>query len=59
MRAHLAGESEEYEAQVRLRKKNGQYIQVLSRGKVSARDSSGRPLRMVGVHLNVAAATNP
>jgi PAS domain S-box-containing protein len=51
LQAHLEGDTEEYEARVRLRKKNGQYVTVLSRGKVIARDPSGRALRIIGVHI--------
>jgi len=50
---HLAGFTGAYQAEVRLRKKNGQYLHVLSRGKVFARDAAGRPLRMMGVHLDI------
>ena len=55
LRDHLEGVTDEYQAHVRLRKKNGQYLHMLSRGKVSARDASGKPLRMMGVHLDVTA----
>ena len=54
LRQHLEGGAGEYEARVRLRKKNGQYVTVLSRGKVIARDASGRALRMIGVHLETS-----
>src|SRR5947207_11902386 len=52
LQAHLEGATDEFEAQVRLRKKNGQYLCVQSRGKVISRDASGRALRMMGVHLD-------
>jgi PAS domain S-box-containing protein len=54
LREHLDGVTDEYEARVRLRKKNGQYLHVLSRGKVITRDAAGKPLRMMGVHMDVA-----
>jgi PAS domain S-box-containing protein len=52
---HMDGAADEYEARVRLRKKNGQYLHVLSLGKVIARDAAGRPLRIMGVHLDIDA----
>jgi PAS domain S-box-containing protein len=59
LREHIDGLTEEYEARVRLRKKDGQYLHVLTRGKVIGRDSSGRPLRMMGIHLDLAALAPP
>jgi PAS domain S-box-containing protein len=56
LREHLDGGIDEYEARVRLRKKNGDYVYVLSRGKVIARDATSRALRMMGVHLDLTAA---
>ena len=55
LRRHLEGGSDEYEAEVRLRKKNGEYLHVLSRGKVISRHANGKPLRMVGIHFDLAA----
>jgi PAS domain S-box-containing protein len=51
--AHLAGESDLYEAEVRLRHKAGHWVWVLDRGRVTGRDASGRPLRAAGTHLDI------
>lgn len=53
--AHFRGETETYEAEHRIRCKDGTYKWVLSRGKVIRRDEAGRPLRMVGTTTDVTA----
>jgi PAS domain S-box-containing protein len=50
---HVAGRSERYEAEHRLRHKDGSWRWVLSRGKVMSRDAEGRPQRALGTHLDV------
>lgn len=46
---HLAGRRARYEAEYRLRNRNGHYIWVRDRGRVCARDDSGAPTRVVGM----------
>jgi diguanylate cyclase (GGDEF)-like protein/PAS domain S-box-containing protein len=53
LEAHFRGETEFYEAEVRLRHKAGHWVWVLDRGRVSARDAQGKPLRMSGTHLDI------
>jgi PAS domain S-box-containing protein len=53
LRAHLAGETASYEVEHRLRHKAGHWVWVLSKGKVIARDTDGKPLRMCGTHLDI------
>lgn len=50
---HLLGLSPQYEAEYRMRTKTGEWRWILSRGRVTARDADGRPLRMTGTHLDV------
>tara|TARA_R100000027_G_scaffold67028_3_gene64295 strand:+ start:12799 stop:16344 length:3546 start_codon:yes stop_codon:yes gene_type:complete len=45
---HMVGESDSYSAEFRLRKKNGSWVWILSRGKVFERDKNGRALRFAG-----------
>jgi diguanylate cyclase (GGDEF)-like protein/PAS domain S-box-containing protein len=52
---HYCGRSPIYECEARMRHKDGQWIWVLARGKVSQRDSDGRPIRMIGTHLDITA----
>ncbi|MBS3935508.1 MAG: EAL domain-containing protein [Sulfuritalea sp.] len=51
--AHLAGATPQYEAEVRVRAKNGSWRWILTRGGVTERDADGRPLRLTGTHLDV------
>ena len=53
--AHLEGATRDYEAEFRLRHKNGTWLWVLSRGKVSQRDADGKALRISGIHLDISA----
>lgn len=48
LHAHMDGRSDFYEKEFRLRAADGGYRIVLSRGRVVARDASGRALRVVG-----------
>ncbi|WP_346356275.1 PAS domain S-box protein [Azotosporobacter soli] len=49
---HLAGEEAQYEAEYRLRCKDGSYKWVCNRGMVVARDASGHALRMIGTQID-------
>lgn len=51
-RDYLAGKSDQYESEHRLRHRDGTYRWVLSRG-LAVRDASGRPLRVAGSHLDI------
>lgn len=50
--AHLET-GEPYAEEMRMRARDGRWLWVLSRGKVVERDDRGRPVRMVGAHLDV------
>jgi PAS domain S-box-containing protein len=50
---HLLGHSDIYEGEYRLRDKDGAYHWVASRGRVTARDVDGQPLRMTGVRRDI------
>lgn len=50
---HLAGKTSHYESEHRLRKKSGEYIWILARGKVVTRDKDGKALRMVGTTKDI------
>ena len=55
LEAHLDARSTGYEIEHRMRRKDGSWAWVLSRGEVVARDGEGRPLRMVGTHKDITA----
>ncbi len=52
---HLAGKHEFYDAEYRVRGRDGQWRWVYSRGRVSERDDAQKPLRMVGVCMDIDA----
>ncbi len=52
--AHMQGRTPAFEATYRLRHRDGRWIWVLDRGRVLERDGHGRPLRMVGTHMDVS-----
>jgi len=49
---HLSGQSPLYETEFRLRRKDGSYCWVLSRGR-AVRDDQGQAVRMVGSHADI------
>ncbi len=44
-----------FEAQYRFADADGQYVWLLSRGKVLERDTNGRPLRVAGTHVDISS----
>lgn len=49
---HINGKTPQYEAAVRLRHKNGEYVWVLARG-TALRDKEGRAYRLIGTTTNI------
>jgi PAS domain S-box-containing protein len=52
---HLEGRAPEYRCEQRYRRKDGSYASVLAVGRVTQRALDGRPLRAVGVHIDLTA----
>lgn len=50
---HLEGRSPSYESEHRVRCKSGEWVWFHAMGRVTARDSLGNPLRMIGTFNNV------
>jgi PAS domain S-box-containing protein len=50
---HMRGETDFYEAEVRMRHKEGRWVWILDRGKIFERDPEGRALRMAGSHQDI------
>ncbi len=50
---HLRGQRHLYEAEYRLRNRNGHYIWVRDSGQVRERDARGKPCRVVGLVHNI------
>ncbi|UDF33333.1 UNVERIFIED_ORG: PAS domain S-box protein [Shinella sp. XGS7] len=55
LQRHLRGELDTYQAEVRLRHKNGRWIWLQTRGKLISRDAQGQPLWVAGIHLDIDA----
>ncbi|MCB9481208.1 MAG: PAS domain S-box protein [Desulfobacteraceae bacterium] len=52
---HFSGKTDFYEAELRMKHKNGEWIWVLERGRVVDRDIQGNPLRITGTHIDITA----
>lgn len=55
MEDHLAGRTEQFRSEHRLRTKSGAWLWTLDRGRILARDESGRPLVAAGIHMDISA----
>ncbi|HMA66288.1 MAG TPA: PAS domain S-box protein, partial [Desulfosalsimonadaceae bacterium] len=51
---HFQGELEYYECECRMRHKQGHWVWIQDRGKVTEWDRRGRPERMTGTHIDVS-----
>jgi len=51
--AHLRGHAPQYEAEHRMRAKSGEWRWILTRGRITQRDSQGQPIRVTGTHLDI------
>ncbi len=50
---HFSGETEFYDAEIRMKHKNGNWVWVHDRGRVFERDSNDTPLRAAGTHSDI------
>ncbi len=53
LNAYFENRTPVYADEVRLRHKDGSWRWILTRGIVTSRDSSGRPMRMIGTHTDI------
>lgn len=53
-RATLEGRAQETVVEFRARKKTGEWIWVLHRGRVIERDAAGKPVRVIGTHADIS-----
>ena len=49
----IRGETDYYEAELRMRHKKGHWVWILDRGKVFERDGEGKAIRMAGSHQEI------
>jgi PAS domain S-box-containing protein len=50
---HFQGETDSYRCEARIRHRDGHWVWVEDRGRVVEWDAAGKPLRMVGSHLDI------
>ncbi len=55
LKACLAGQTAEFEAEMRVRTKAGEWTWILDRGRVIKRDVHGAPIRMAGIEIDITA----
>jgi len=51
---HFQDENIPYDLEIRMKHKDGHWVWLMDRGKVVTRDKSGRPLRMIGTHMDIS-----
>ena len=54
LKAHFSGLTSVYECEVRMRHRDGHWVWVLDRGRVSAWQADGLPERMFGTHQDIS-----
>ena len=52
---HLSGETPKFEAEYRIRHKDGGWVWVQCSGKVVQRDAAGQPIYMLGTRMDISA----
>ncbi len=52
---HFAGELDSYEFECRMRHKDGRWVWILDRGRVTSWTADGKPLLMSGTHQDITA----
>ena len=51
---HFVGDSDSYSIECRMRHKDGHWVWIQDSGKIVARTSEGKPLRMLGTHIDIS-----
>ncbi|MBE0549059.1 MAG: diguanylate cyclase [Rubrivivax sp.] len=54
MKGHLRGRTHNFDAEFRVRCKDGSWKWIRTRGIVVRRDAQGKPLRMIGTHTDIS-----
>ena len=55
LQRHFSGREQYYECEIRLKHKQGHWVWILDRGKVSVWTDDGAPLMMFGTHMDISA----
>ncbi len=51
---HVNGETEFYQTEYRIKKKNGLYTWILDRGKIAEYNDNGKPIRFIGTSTDIS-----
>lgn len=54
IKRHIAGEIPFYQCIVRMKHKDGHWVYIQDRGKITEWDDTGRPVRMTGTHIDIS-----
>ncbi|MGL5259380.1 MAG: PAS domain-containing protein [Lachnospiraceae bacterium] len=52
---YLSGELQRYECEIRMKHKDGRLIWTRNIAQIAERDKDGKPIRLIGAHLNIDA----
>ncbi len=52
---HLAGKSDYYSCDLRMRHRDGHWVWIADRGRISKRSSDGKPLIISGTHVDISS----
>jgi PAS domain S-box-containing protein len=52
---YMAGNIKKHELEIRVRHKDGHWVWILDRGKITEWTDDGKPLRMMGLHFDISA----
>jgi ATP/maltotriose-dependent transcriptional regulator MalT len=55
---HIKGRTNRYEIEFRMKRKDGEWQWILSRGKVVEWDITGKPSRFIGTHIDIGCLKN-
>lgn len=58
LRQHFAGKSDYYEYDLRMRHKNGNWVWINDRGRISKRMADGTPMIISGTHIDITERHN-
>ena len=53
LQEHFDGKTDHYEAEYRVRARDGSWVWVLGHGLVTKRGADGKPLKAIGTHVNI------
>ncbi len=54
LRAHLAGETERYAVDIRMKHADGRWVWISSTGRIVERAADGSPVKIVGAHTDIS-----